>query len=131
MRNRLVTSLGIALALVTVLASWAGAEDRRRQAPPSPYLHAQVFALAGRSSGAIGSDLQIDGVTYRVSPDAHLYEIGVGEVPRGTAYYDRVVSVTGLRWHNTLVVYSVTIRPAAVPGMSGTVGIQDDNNSPR
>ena len=130
MRNRLGTFLAVALALAAVLASPSGAEDRRHKAPDSPLLRAQAFTLAGRLTGSIGTQIQIDGTTYRVSPDASVYEVGRGRVPSGTAYYDRVVSVTGLKWRNTLVVYSVTVRPATVPGMSGAVGV-DDGNSPR
>lgn len=124
MRNRLGITLGLALALGTVLTTAAGAEFRLRKGLSSPLLRAQTFVLAGRVSGPIANEIRIDETTYMVSPDAQIYEIGRGIVPSGTSYYDRIVSVTGIKWRNTLVVTSVTVRPYSYPG-SGTVGIQD------
>lgn len=124
MRNRLGITLGLALALGIVLTTAAGAEFRLRKGLSNPLLRGQTFVLAGRVSGPIANEIRIDETTYMVAPDAQIYEIGRGIVPSGTSYYDRIVSVTGIKVRGTLVVTGVTVRPYSYPG-SGTVGIQD------
>jgi hypothetical protein len=119
--------LGPALALVVMLATTAGAEEHRHKTVSSPLARAQAFKLAGRCSGPIDGQIVIDGVSYRVSPDVRIFELGRGAVPRGTAYYDRVVTVTGLKWRETLVVYSVLVRPDAYSA-SGTVGVKEGSS---
>jgi len=129
MRNRLGTSLGIALTLGVLVTTQAGAESRRRILPSGPVPGSELFSLSGPCSGLFAGELRIDGVSYRLSPDARIYEVGRGFLPAGTSLTDRVVCITGMKLGATLVARSVLVRPAPDPAAStppgGPVSVQE------
>jgi hypothetical protein len=129
MRNGLGTSLGIALALAALVTTQAGAESRRHVRPSDPLLGPQPFTLSGPCSSCFGGEIRIDGVSYRLSPDARIYEAGRGFLPAGSSLTGRVVSISGLRLGTTLVACSVLVRPAPDPAAStpagGPVSVQE------
>jgi hypothetical protein len=125
MRTRFGLTLGLALATVAVLAPAAGAEFRlgRREAPRRASV--ETFTFSGACSGAISDEVRVDGRGYRLARDARIYELGVGLVPAGTAYYDRVVTVSGRKVRNVLIVDNVLVRAATYTVGPGTVSILD------
>ena len=129
MRNRLGTSLGIALALAVLVTTQAGAESRRHVLPSDPLLGPQSFTLSGPCSGFFAGEIRIDGVSYRLSPDARIYEVGRGFMPAGSSLTDRVVCISALKLGTTLVACSVLVRPAPDPAAStppgGPVSVQE------
>jgi hypothetical protein len=131
MRTRLGSLLGLALTLVALLATAAGAEMRRSWQPAGSLSRPQPFTISGQSSGPIEGEIQVDGTSYRLARDARIYEVGRGFVPAGTSYYDRVLCISGMKWRNTLVVYNVLVRPAPDPAASmaqaSPVGLHDDS----
>lgn len=128
MRNPIGITLVLALALVATLAPRAGAEVRGRRPGARPAKQVETFVLSGTCSGTIDREIRVDGATYFVSPDARIFEIGRGEVPAGSAYWDRMVTLTGVKVRGTLVVQRVTVRPAAWGAGTATVA---DENRPR
>ena len=129
MRNRLGITLGIALALTVIVTMQAGAESRRRVLPSDPVSGPESFTLSGPCSGCFGGELRIDGVSYRLSPDARIYEVGRGFLPAGASLTDRVVCISGMKLGATLVARSVLVRPAPDPAAStppgGPVSVQE------
>lgn len=115
MRHRIGTTLGIALALAGAIVTAPDAAPRTRQIVTSPLMRAETFSVSGRASGPVAGEIRVDGIAYRLAPDARIYEVGRGFVPGGTAYVDRVVNVSGVKVRSTLVVHSVLVRPAPDP----------------
>jgi hypothetical protein len=116
MRNRIGTSLGlaIALSLVGALVATAGEAGRPfRSVKARALLDAETFGVSAQYSGAVIGEIRIDGVSYRIAPDASIYEIGSGLVPLGTVVQDRYVYLTGLKIGRTMMVYAVALRPAS------------------
>ncbi len=124
MRNRFGLSLALALAIVAVVAPRAGADVRLRKATANARARAEIVTFSGSCSGPIAGEIRVAGASYRVSPNVRIYEIGRGVVPSGTAYYDRIVTVSGTRVRDTFLVQSVVVRPAAWPSSSGAVGVE-------
>ena len=129
MRNRLGTSLGIALTLGVLVTTQAGAESRRRILPSDPVPGPEMFSLSGSCSGFFAGELRIDGVSYRLAPGARIYEVGRGFLPSGTSLADRVVCISGTKLGATLVAGSVLVRPAPDPAAgtppAGPVSVQE------
>lgn len=132
MRHRPGVSLALALTIAAVLVTAAGAGEtaRQRKAPSSPRLRAQVVTFSGSLSGPIADGMRVGGIAYRVAPDVRIFEIGRGVVPAGTSYFDRVVTVSGIKVRDTFVVQSVLVRPDAWAGSGGGAGVESDS-SPR
>jgi hypothetical protein len=126
MRTRIGLSLGLALAVIAALAPAAGAELRmRRPTMPRPAA-VETFAISGTCSGAIATEVSVGGTVYRLAHGAFIYELGRGLVPLGTAYYDRVVTITGRNVRGTLMVDNVLVRPPSY-SVGGTVGVMDES----
>jgi len=130
MNHRIGTSLGVALALVSVLATGAAAGGRNKPAP-SP-LRGEPFTVTGSITGPLAGELSIDGTQYRIASDARIYEVGKGFVPQGSTFYLRTISLSGLKIRNTMIVHSVMVRPEtnAFAGRVAPVGIHEAS-SPR
>jgi hypothetical protein len=109
MNFRIGTSLGFALALVSVLATGADAGGRSKPAP-SP-LRGEPFTVTSSISGPLTGELSIDGTQYRIASDARIYEVGKGFVPQGSTFYLRTISLSGMKIRNTMIVHSVMVRP--------------------
>lgn len=125
MRTRLGLSLGLALTVVAALAPAARAELRmRRPSTPRPAAAVETFAVSGTCSGAISTEVSVGGTSYRLSYGALIYELGRGLVPVGTAYYDRVVTVSGRVVRGTYIVDNVLVRPPTY-GLGGAVSVMD------
>jgi hypothetical protein len=131
MRHRPGTSLALALAFVAVLAAQAAADTRLRRPAARPRPAPESVVFSGTCTGAFAGEITVDGRSYRLAQDVHLYEVGRGTLPAESSLFDRVVTVTAIKVRNTLIVKSVVVRPAAVPGMTGGVGVRDANQSPR
>jgi hypothetical protein len=135
MRNRIGISLGLALVTLLATAVVAAADDTPRRvhsSGTSKMLRAVPFTATGSYSGAVGGEIRLDGVGYRISPNACLYELDRGEVPLGTVVQDRVMFLTGLKTANCMVVYSVILRPESeagldVTGPSTSIRIHDES----
>jgi len=127
MRTRIGLTLGLALAVLATFAPVAGAELRmRRPTPPRPVAAVETFALSGTCSGAISTEVVVGGTSYRLSYRALIYELGRGMVPIGTAYYDRVVTVSGHVVRGTYIVDNVLVRPPSY-SLGGAVSVMDEN----
>lgn len=116
MRNRLSLSVGLALTLVLItgIPAVAGTPGRPFHSIKADiFMRAQPFTLGGRFSGVLGGQIQIEGVTYRLAPDASVYEVGVGSMPLGTLLQDRYVSFSGLTMNNSTTIHSLVVRPAS------------------
>ena len=123
MRNRIGTFLGLAITLSLTLVVAAGADEARR--PPhgsmtNALLRMQPFGVSGQYSGTLAGEIRIDGISYRLSPDATIYEIGRGLVPQGTAVEYRYVYLSGLKVRGSMLVYGVILRPASESVSDGT-----------
>jgi hypothetical protein len=127
MRHRFGPTLAIAIAIVATLAPRAGADARQRKASASARARAEVVTFSGACSGAIAGEMRVAGLSYRVSPNVRIYEIGRGVMPGGTAYYDRVVTVSGIKVRDTFVVQSVVVRPETWPSSTGATGIEPES----
>ena len=116
MRKHPSLSVGVAAALLMVVAIAATATAAGRTRPfrssrAEGYLRSQPFTLAGEFSGTLSGEIVLNGLPYRLSPNAFVYEIGRGVVPVGTEVRDRFVTVSGLTTNRVTVVYSIIIRP--------------------
>lgn len=118
MRNPINTLRGSALIVaVTVLAvATAGAEGRDATSQIARKLaeltRGTGFNVSGRFSGALTGDIQINGMSYHLSPEAQVYELGRGPLALGEVVSDRFVFLTGSRTRGDALIYSVIIRPA-------------------
>lgn len=127
MRIPFGTSLVLALAVLGALAPPAGADVRLRKGAPRPRAATPIVTFSGTCSGPIASEVLVAGTRYRVSPNVRIYEIGRGVVPAGTSYFDRVVTVSGVRVRDTFIVQSVVVRPDAWPSSGAGVGVEPEN----
>lgn len=129
MKNRLVTSVGLPLALAVLLATPAGAESRRDRDSQEPLRGARSFTISGPCTACFGGEIRIDGASYRLSPGALIYEAGRGFLPSGTSLTGRVVCLSGVKVGDTLVPSSVLVRPAPDPAAGappgGPVSVQE------
>lgn len=121
------TSVVLALAMLAALAPAAGADARLRKAAPRPRAQAAIVSFSGTCSGPIGDEIRVAGTSYRVSRNVRIYEIGRGVVPRGTAYWDRMVTVSGAKVRETFIVQSVVVRPDTWRSSGGAVGVEPEN----
>ena len=129
---RIRSGVPVILALVTLaaLAPNAGADARLRKAAPRARVPSPIVTFSGTCSGPIAREIRVAGASYRVSPDVRIYEIGRGVVPAGTAYFDRVVTVSGRKVRDTFIVESVVVRPDAWPSSGSGLGVEPET-SPR
>jgi hypothetical protein len=127
MRIPFGSSLVLALAILGALAPPAGADVRLRKAAPRSRAATPVVTFSGTCSGPIAGEVVVAGTRYRVSPNVRIYEIGRGVVPAGTSYFDRVVTVSGVRVRDTFIVQSVVVRPDAWPSSGAGVGVEPEN----
>lgn len=126
MRHRIPASLALAVAAAAVFATTATAGDHARLRKPlaSPRLRAAAGTFSGSLSGPIADGMVVGGVTFRVAPDVRIYELGRGIVPPGTSYFDRRVTVSGIKVRDTFVVQSVLVRPDRWGGSVGGTGVE-------
>lgn len=126
MRIRPGTAFAVALALVAVLATQASADARQRKAAARSRPAPPTVVFSGTCTGLFAGEITVDGSRYRLANDAHLYEVGRGDLPAGSSLYDRIVTVTAMSVRNTLVVKSVVVRPPAGFGGDAPVGVAPD-----
>lgn len=112
-----ITTLALALALVAALAA-APAGARERVSAGNEFLRGQPFIVTGLSSDRVQGDIVLDGVTYRIAPEARIYEVGRGFVPQGTSFALRTISLSGRNVRGTMMVYSVMVRPGFSTGFA-------------
>ncbi len=131
MRNRIGTHLGIAVSLLTFLAAGADADSRNRRTAPRLQQRGEPFTVAGSCTGLSADEVRVDGMSYRLDPDARIYEVGRGFVPLGTSLTFRIISLSGVKVRNVMIVHSVLIRPEFSPftsaGQSSPVSLADES----
>jgi hypothetical protein len=129
MHYRIGNSLCVALALVGLIASGAHANARGARIAPRMHLRGEPFTVSGSCTGLFAGELRVDGTSYQLDPDAQIYEVGRGFVSLDTNLNYRIVSLTGVKVRNTMIVTSVLIRPDFNPtmgaGRSSPVGLKD------
>jgi hypothetical protein len=132
MRYRFGTLLGLALALVTVLASEADAGSRHRGSAAKLHQRGEPFAISGSCTGLMADEIRVDGTSYRLDPDARIYEVGRGFVQPGSFFGNRIVSLAGVKVRGTVMVSSVLIRPDFNPApnarWNSPVGIKEESS---
>lgn len=113
MRNRTGILFGTAIAVVLTAFSIAntGAAPSAtwiKRGAPRP---SSNFGVSGEFTGNLVGNLLMDGVSYRLAPDAILYEIGHGLLAPGTLVPNRHVFLSGQKLGDLLVVTTVIVRP--------------------
>lgn len=114
MRNRPAVALAVVVVLGVAMLAAHGAEagPRKTSRAARTLLAAPSFTDAAEFSGTIDGELYVNGTRYRLAPDAVIFEVGVGVVPRGSYYSGRVVSVSGVAQRRQMMVQTVIVRPA-------------------
>ena len=121
MRTHISLSLGALLAISLIAPPAPAAAKTRHSVRGGVRAHPQSasFSVSGRFSGTIGGDIILDGVVYRLTTGASIYELGRGMLPPGTFISDRVIFLSGARQSNGMAVSSVIVRPADPVGLIG------------
>jgi hypothetical protein len=111
----------LAAALLLSQVAEVGAARAKPRNAPRPLRDSQSFALSADYTGYIGRILRIDGVDYRVSPDAAVYVIGAGVGSQGMLIHDASLYLAGERVGGNLLVRSIIVRPMSrdVRGQGG------------
>ncbi|MFI5372846.1 MAG: hypothetical protein ACHQ52_14930 [Candidatus Eisenbacteria bacterium] len=133
MRNHTCISLSAALVLLVTAIPVANTRaDSRTPHGRMVVRHDDPsFNASGEFTGSLDSEILMDGVTYHLSPDATVYEIGSGFVAMGSMVSDRHIFLAGMGSVEDGQVTLIIIRPASdtYPDRNapeGQVGIRDD-----
>ena len=115
MRNRtgILLSAALAFALTAISVANTGADSRLPRGRAAASRPSQSFDVSGVFTGVFGREIQLGTASYRLAPNAMVYEIGRGLLPLGTLVTDRYVFLSGLGSEDAGLVYMVIVRPAA------------------
>lgn len=126
MRNSIRISLSAALVLTTtvLVAANLNADPRARRAQEEALRMTQPVFASGEFTGRLDQEVTLNGVTYWLSPDVQIYEIGTGMVMPGTIVGNRHISVMGTRRGETVTISTVILRPESENNSSKDDGSQ-------
>lgn len=98
------------VALILGLPAGGSAEVDRGRAGSRWIRQAATFAVSAEYTGYIGGTMLIDGVEYRVAPNASIYVVGEGPVRGGVVAHGASLFLSGERYGQVGYVRNVIVR---------------------
>jgi hypothetical protein len=122
---RITLSAALVLTASVLVAANLSADPRARRAQEEALRMTQPVFASGEFTGRLDQEVTLNGVTYWLSPDVQIYEIGTGMVMPGTIVGNRQISVMGTRRGDTTTITMIVLRPETEKDSSDDDGSKD------